>query len=63
MVPPLVDKQGLPQRWCRACPASTVSGLSGHIPGADHILSGPEAHGMVVTTSRRLVELLKSDVG
>ncbi|KAK1982861.1 hypothetical protein LZ30DRAFT_26821 [Colletotrichum cereale] len=62
MVPPSVDKQELLGRWCRACPAGIVSGLSGHVPGADHALSGSEACDWVGATVRKFVELLKANV-
>ncbi|KAK2048600.1 DUF1749-domain-containing protein [Colletotrichum somersetense] len=62
MVPPSVDRRELLERWRRACPPGTVSGLSGHVLGADHALSGPEARERVGATVREFVELLKTNL-
>ncbi|KAK0669085.1 hypothetical protein QBC41DRAFT_250684 [Cercophora samala] len=43
MVPGLVDKQLLLDKWTAAAPRGVVSELSGLIPGADHVVSSPEA--------------------
>lgn len=39
MVPPLLDREALLQRWISACKPGIASHLSGFIPGADHVLS------------------------
>lgn len=43
MVPPSVDRKALLARWMSFCRAGLASELSGLIPGADHVVSQPEA--------------------
>ncbi|KAL0943606.1 uncharacterized protein CTRU02_201493 [Colletotrichum truncatum] len=50
LVLPSVDKKELLRRWAQACPEGTLSELSGHVPGADHTLSQPEAREWVAKT-------------
>lgn len=46
MVPPAVDRKALLERWAGACNGA-ASGLSGFVPGADHVLSGAESQAWV----------------
>jgi hypothetical protein len=46
MVPPTVDRPALLERWAAACNGA-ASGLSGFVPGADHVVSGAEAQAWV----------------
>ncbi|CCF35050.1 hypothetical protein CH063_06913 [Colletotrichum higginsianum] len=59
LVLPSVDKKKLLERWCQACPSGTVSELSGHIPGADHAVSQPEAREWVGATIKNFLESLE----
>lgn len=56
MVPPTVDREGLLGRWMTACDEEVVSGLSGLVPGADHVVSKPEAQKYI---AQRVGEFLR----
>jgi len=43
LVPPSVDRSGILARWTASCPPGLVSPLSGFVPGANHIVSSPDA--------------------
>ncbi|KAK4097959.1 DUF1749-domain-containing protein [Parathielavia hyrcaniae] len=43
LVPPTVDREALLGRWIAACRPGIASDLSGFIPGANHVVSKPEA--------------------
>lgn len=57
LVPPRVDKKALLRRWISFCPPGVVSDLSAHVPGADHVVSRPEAQRFV---AERVVAFLGS---
>ncbi|KAK0638504.1 hypothetical protein B0T16DRAFT_338188 [Cercophora newfieldiana] len=43
LVPPNVDRSGLLSRWVTMCPTGLASPLSDFVPGANHIVSSPDA--------------------
>ncbi|KAK4237132.1 hypothetical protein C8A03DRAFT_16300 [Achaetomium macrosporum] len=58
MVPPTVDRQGLLRRWMLFCKDGVASDLSGFVPGADHVVSKPEAQRWVAERVREFLERL-----
>jgi hypothetical protein len=59
MVPPSVDREELLARWIGACAPGLASKLSGFVPGADHIVSKPEAWKWLADTVVKFLETLE----
>ncbi|KAK0732472.1 hypothetical protein B0T21DRAFT_334657 [Apiosordaria backusii] len=57
MVPALVDRQALLERWVAAAPKGIVSELSGFVPDADHVVSSPDAQKWL---AERVVKFLEA---
>ena len=55
LVPPSVDRPGILARWVASCPSGLASPLSGFVPGANHIVSSPDAWAWI---AERVVEFL-----
>lgn len=59
LVPPSVDRPAILGRWIRSCPSGLVSPLSGFVPGANHIVSSPDAWAWVAERVVRFLESLE----
>jgi pimeloyl-ACP methyl ester carboxylesterase len=58
MVPPSVDREALLRRWMSFCKGELASDLSGFVPGADHVVSKPEAQKWIAKRVRGFLERL-----
>ena len=60
LVPPSVDRPGLLRRWVEACPEGLASPLSGFVPGANHVVSSPDAWVWIAESVVRFLKGLKA---
>lgn len=59
LVPPSVDRPGLLGRWVESCPPGLASPLSCFVPGANHIVSSPDAWAWIAGRVVRFLEALE----